>query len=106
MCQNMKQAHAAISQSDIEEHFNELKKTLDGNHQRINYDESNLTDDPGANKVITKKGIKLVTRIMDSSKSSTSIVAITASGKVLLGYVVYRATHLYDIWCEGGPDEY
>nr|XP_023024930.1 uncharacterized protein LOC111513006 [Leptinotarsa decemlineata] len=69
-----------------------------------NYDETNLTDDPGVSKVICKKGSKYVERIMNSSKSSTSLMLCgNATGELMPMYVVYKADHLWTTWTEGGP---
>lgn len=63
-----------------------------------------MTDDPGRQKAIVRGGCKRPERVLDSSKSSTSVMfAGTASGKLLLCYVVYKAEHLYDTWRQGGP---
>lgn len=66
----------------------------------------NFSDDPGSVKVVVKHGVKRAHRIMDTSKSSTSVMfAISRDGKVLPPYVVYKAKHLYPGWTEGGfPD--
>ncbi|XP_074037924.1 uncharacterized protein [Leptinotarsa decemlineata] len=70
----------------------------------VNYDETNLTDDPGKQKVLCRRGSKRVEIIQDFSKSSTSIMmAITASGHLLPPYVIYKAVHLSPTWIEGGP---
>lgn len=70
----------------------------------LNYNESNLTDDPGARKCIFRRGVKYPERVMNSSKSAISIMfAASASGTVLPPYVVYKAERLYDQWCIGGP---
>lgn len=54
--------------------------------------------------MIVRRGCKYPERIMNSTKSSTSIMfACTASGKLLPPYVVYKAKHIYDAWTEGGP---
>ena len=55
-------------------------------------------------KVIFKRGTKYIERIMNQSKSSTSVMyASAADGTVLPPYIAYRATHMYDTWTEGGP---
>ncbi len=75
------------------------------NENIINYDETNLSDDPGRKKVFTKRGLKYPERVMNSSKSATSIMyAASASGAVLPVYVVYKAKHLYNTWTRNGPD--
>lgn len=69
----------------------------------FNYDETNLTDDPGNKKCIFRRGTKYRERIRDF-KSSTSIVFCgSATGEVLPPYVVYNSGHLWQSWLEGGP---
>ncbi|CAH1974588.1 unnamed protein product [Acanthoscelides obtectus] len=71
----------------------------------VNYDETNLTDDPGKQNVLCCRGSKSVENIIDSSKSSTSVMmTITAAGQLLPPYVIYKSVHLYPAWIEGGPD--
>ena len=69
-----------------------------------NYDETNLADDPGRKKVILRRGTKYPERVMNQSKSATSVMyAGTADGTMLPRYVVYKATNMYDTWTTGGP---
>ena len=70
----------------------------------INYDETNLTDDPGRHKMIFKRGCRYPERIINDTKASTSIMlAGTTSGKILPLYTVYKSGHLWSTWTEGGP---
>ncbi|KAJ4433576.1 hypothetical protein ANN_15885, partial [Periplaneta americana] len=70
----------------------------------INYDETNMCDEPGKKKVIVRRNCKHPERLMDGMKSSTSVMfAGTASGHCLPPYVVYRSEQLYHTWIEGGP---
>lgn len=104
--ENMKRARAAVTMATLSEYFDELHRSMEGvpPSNIINYDESNLTDDPGKKKVIVRRGVKHATRVMDSSKSSTSIMFCgAADGTLLPVYVVYKATHLYNEWVQGGP---
>lgn len=90
----------------MEEYFGYVEKELEGvpASNIINYDETNLSDDPGKKKVITKRGCKYPERVMNHSKSCTSLMfAGTADGVVLPWYVVYKATNLYNTWTENGP---
>lgn len=71
----------------------------------MNYDETNLTDDPGAKKCVFKRGTKYPERVLNSSKSAVSLMfAGTASGEVLPPYVCYKAERLWDTWVVGGPE--
>lgn len=106
MCQNIKRSRAAVSPDIINSYFDELEKELKDvpPSNIINYDETNLCDDPGRKKLIFRRGCKYPERIMNSSKASTSVMfAATADGKILPPYVVYKAQHLYETWRERGP---
>lgn len=108
LCQNISKKRAAVNSETISAYFHELKKTLDGVSPEniINYDETNLTDDPGRRKMIFKRGCRYPERIMNSTKSSTSLMlAGTASGFVLPVYIVYKSEHLWSTWTEGGPSQ-
>lgn len=106
LCQNIKRSRAAVSKDVVSEYFELLEKELkDVPPQNIlNYDETNLRDDPGRKKVIVRRGCKYPERVMNSSKSSTSIMFSAAGdGTILPPYVVYKAVHLYDSWTQNGP---
>lgn len=88
-----------MSPDTIKSYFQNLKVSLEGVPPQniINYDETNLSDDPGKKSVLVKRGYKY-------PESSTSVMlACIADGKLLPPYVVYKATHLYDIdtWTHG-----
>lgn len=105
--ENIKRARAQLDHTTISNYFTELNNSLQDVPPEaiINFDETNITDDPGKPKVIVRRGIKYPERIMDSSKSSVSVMFTgSASGQLLPLYVVYKAEHLYDTWKEGGPD--
>lgn len=73
----------------------------------INYDEeTNVCDDPGQALVVVRKGKKHADRVIDTSKSSTSVMfAVAEDGQLLSPYIVYKAKHMYERWTEGGfPD--
>lgn len=59
---NIKKSRANITADDINDYMDRLEQTLAGiPPSRIyNYDETNLTDDPGTKKVISKRGSKYV----------------------------------------------
>jgi len=106
LAENIKRSRAEINHESIKKYFEHLKNSLSGVSENliINYDETNITDDPGKAKIITRRGCKHPERILDSSKSSVSVMfAGTASGYLLPPYVVYKAENLYDSWTEGGP---
>ncbi|XP_060855246.1 uncharacterized protein LOC132932919 [Metopolophium dirhodum] len=83
ICQNIKRARAAVSPEQIDNYFNNLEVSIEGvpSSNIINHDETNLSDDPGRSKVIAKKGMKYPERIMNSTKSATSIMfAVSGDG--------------------------
>lgn len=103
--ENTKRVRVAVSYESVAEYFNHLRVAL-GNippSNIINYDETNFVDDPGAAKVVLKRGTKRAFRALDASKTSTTVMfAIAADGSRLPPYVVYRAKHIYEGWKEGG----
>lgn len=111
LCQNIKQARAEVSPDMINNYFDNLTSSLKNDDDTFpdpdcifNYDETNLTDDPGVKKCVFRRGVKYAERVCDSTKSSTSVMFCgSASGTVLPPYVVYKAEHLWDRWMEGGP---
>ncbi|XP_022187493.2 uncharacterized protein LOC111046286 [Nilaparvata lugens] len=107
MSQNIKRVRAGVSRDTISNYFVELEKSLEGipSSNIINYDETNFTDDPGNVKVIVKRGSKHTERILDTSKTSISVMfAGAGDGTMLPPYVIYKAKHLYPTWVENGPD--
>ena len=71
----------------------------------FNYDETNLTDDPGAQKkFLFRKGVKYTEKVMDTTKTSISIMFCgSAAGDLLPPYVVYKGETLWTNWCLEGP---
>lgn len=105
ICQNISRKRAAVSEEVVVAYFENLEESLRGVHPAniINYDETNITDDPKGKLQIFRRGIKHAERIMNTTKSSTSIMfSITASGEHLSPYVVYKSERLQQSWIEGG----
>ena len=103
---NIKRKRAEVGPTIIEEYFQNLGKELEGVDacNIWNYDETNLTDEPGQKKVVTKRGCKYPERIINSTKSSISLMFCgNAEGELLPPYVVYRAESLWNTWMEDGP---
>ncbi|CAK1581938.1 unnamed protein product [Parnassius mnemosyne] len=104
--QNIKRNRAAVSEEIIKKYFEELKISLNDvcMCNVINYDETNLADDPGRKKIIARKGTKYPERVMNHSKSAVSVMfSCTAEGDLLPPYVVYKSQNLYDTWISKGP---
>ena len=90
----------------MEEFFQNIQGSLDGvpPSNIINYNETNFCYDPGRKKVIVKRGAKHAERILDSTKTSISVMmAGTGDGVLLPPYVLYKAKHMWATWQEGGP---
>ncbi|KAJ8921205.1 hypothetical protein NQ315_013677 [Exocentrus adspersus] len=89
----------------IEEYFANIKTTLDlvpASHI-INYNETNFTDNPGNVKVTVRRGVKHADGIMDTSKTSISVmVAAAADGTLLPPYILYKSKYVYPGWMEEG----
>ena len=104
---NVKNSRAVVNSEVINTYFDNLQNELDNIPQEnlYNYDETNITDDPGSKSVIVKKGHgHRVERKQDHSKQSTSVMfAGNAAGQYLPPMVVYKAQNLYRGWTEGGP---
>lgn len=85
----------------MSQYFENLRESLEGVPPAniINYDETNVTDDPKGKLQIFRRGAKHAERIMNNTKSSTSIMfAVTATGFHLSPYVVYKAERLQQSW--------
>ena len=103
---NIKRSRAGITKSSLERYFNNLKKELDGvpPGNIWNYDETNLTDDPGKKKAIMRRGTKYPERVVNHSKVAFSIMFCgNAEGDMMEPYTVYKAQNMYPAWMEGGP---
>ncbi|KAG5891915.1 hypothetical protein JTB14_022665 [Gonioctena quinquepunctata] len=103
---NIKRARASVSRETLREFYDNFENTLRGlpSSNLFNYDESNLSDDPGKKRVIYRQGVKYPENIMNHSKSCTTIMVCgAADGTLLPPYVIYRSVHLYESWRENGP---
>ena len=110
-CQNIKKARAPVSASSATDFFKNLETTLkkeDGTPipptHIFNYDETNLSDDPGTKKCIFRRGVKYPERVKDSTKTSTSVMFCrSAAEQMLPAYIVYKAENIWSTWNDGGP---
>jgi len=104
--QNIKLSRASVGVQEINKYFDNLEESIRNvpAENIWNYDETNFSDDPGKKKAIVKRGVKYPERVMNQSKASISVMFCgNAAGKVLPPYVVYKAEHLWERWCMGGP---
>lgn len=103
---NIKRKRAEVGPTVIEEYFQNLSKELEGVDacNIWNYDETNLTDEPGQKKVVTKRGCKYPERIINSTKSCVSLMFCgNGEGELLPPYIVYKAESLWSTWMQDGP---
>ncbi|XP_072934902.1 uncharacterized protein [Epargyreus clarus] len=106
--QNISKPRAEKGAQELADYFNNLRATLKDipAENIVNFDETNLSDDPGSSKCIFRRGVKYPERIVNSTKGNISLMfTATASGKCLPLYVVYKATNLYSEWVKGGPSD-
>jgi len=83
-------------------YINNLKETLtndDGTmveaDRIFNFDETNISDDPGVKRCVFRRGVKYPERIQDSTKASTSLMFCgSAAGHILPPCLLRNATHL------------
>ena len=87
--QNIKTKRAEMNKEDFEP------------ENIMNYDETNLSDDPGQEKLIFKRGKKYPERVMNYAKGSTSIMFCVAASLCRIQSNSY-VEHL-DSWSGGGP---
>lgn len=103
---NIKRLRANITEGILRDYIAKLQITLDRipSTHIYNFDESNLSDDPGRLKVVVKQDTKYPELVCISSKVAYSIMlcGLTA-GELLPMYVVYKAECLWTTWEENGP---
>jgi hypothetical protein len=105
LASNINKCRSAVSRETLEIYFANLEQTLEGvNAANIfNYDETNVGDDPGKTRAIYRRGVKYPEKIVNHSKSNTTIMVCgSADGTLLPPYVIYKSEHLYNTWKEGG----
>ncbi|XP_047990507.1 uncharacterized protein LOC125229660 [Leguminivora glycinivorella] len=95
---NIKRARAAVDVDALTQFVDNIKVAVEGvpASNIWNFDETNLTDDPGNKKVVVKRGTKYPELIRNASKSSISLMFCgNAEGELLPLYVVYKSTCLW-----------
>lgn len=106
LSQNISHTRAATDEQTITDLFSYLEAEPERvESQNIwNYDETNLVDDPGRTKIITRKETKYPEKITNTSKACTSLMIFgTAKGEVAPVYVNYKAQKLWSTCTENGP---
>ena len=104
--ENINRSRAEKTDEEIISYFENLKRTLENvpKENIINFDETNLTDDPGKKKYLFKRSCKYPERVQNFTKGAFSLMfSGSASGELPPLYVIYKSDHLWDTWCNGGP---
>lgn len=104
---NIKLARAKVGQEEFTEYFNNIHGVLsDTDPSNIyNYDETNVSDDPGCKRVLVPRSIGRVERVQEYSKMAISIMVCgNATGTFLPPFVDYKAQNVYENWTRSGPD--
>lgn len=105
LADNVKPSRAEIDAQSVNSYFDELEQTLKGIDPNIyNYDETNVSDNPGSKQIICHHGLKRVERKIEHSKSCLSVMFCGgATGVYLPPMIVYKAKNIYAEWTRGGP---
>lgn len=99
-------SRAKVDPATVTKYFENLEKTISGipPENILNFDETSISDDPSAKKIIVKRGAKYPVKVLTTSKTAMSVMfAGTASGELLPPYVVYKAKGMSESWVTGGP---
>ncbi|KAE8741228.1 hypothetical protein FOCC_FOCC013243 [Frankliniella occidentalis] len=102
----IKAVRAKVDPATINRYFENLAESLEGipPENILNFDETNLTDDPANRTVIIRRKEKYPVKVMTTSKSAISLMfAGTAAGTLLPPYVVYKSKELSETWTTDGP---
>lgn len=95
-----------MSHDDINSFFDLYEQSADGipPENIFNYDETNLSNKPGVKKALFRRGVKYAEVVRDTSKDAISIMFCgSAAGRLLPPYIIYKAPHLWENYCVGGP---
>lgn len=97
IARNISVSRAAVNHEIINNFFDHLERELENVPPSAiwNYDETNLGDDPGATKVLIRRGTKYPEQIRNATKACTSLmIAENAAGEIAPVYVVYKSENL------------
>lgn len=102
----VKRARGAVSRDQVKDFFKRYTKEVEGVPPTHiwNYDETNLSQNPGSVKAIFQRGIKYAEEVRDHSKTAISVMFCgSAAGEMMPPFVVYKAANLYKPWYQNGP---
>jgi len=103
---NVKPARAEINHETVNTYFDHLEASLvDVDPRNIyNYDETNVTDEPGSKTVVCRRGLRCIERKIQHSKAAVSLMYCgNAAGEFLPTMVVYKSKNCYTEWTRGAP---
>ena len=106
LADNVKPARVEVDQTSVGAYFDQLEETMRNvpGDNVYNYDETNITDEPGAKTIVCRRGLKRVERKIQHSKAAISIMYCgSATGIFLPPMVVYKAKNCYAEWMTGAP---
>ena len=107
LADNVKPARAEITREAVITYFDNLEASLAGvePNNLVNYDETNVTDEPGAIAVVCRRGLRRVERKIQHSKAAISLMYCgSASGEFLPPMVVYKSKNCYLEWTRRAPE--
>lgn len=106
LASNISAKRSQVTPDTIKKYFTNLEETVRGvpPENIFNYDESNVSDDPGKKLCIYRRGTKYPEKVCNHSKSATSLMMCgSASGVLLPPYIIYKSEHMWDSWTMNGP---
>ena len=98
---NIKRSRAKITSQDIQAYLANVQPLVENvpASNIFNYDETNITDNPGAKVILTRRGTRRIENTRDHSKVAISLMACgAADGTMLPPMVVYKAKNIYENW--------
>ena len=100
---NIKAARAEVTRDVIKNYFSHSEKWVIVPPECIyNFEETNVTDDPGTKTVICRRGRNRVKRKVNHSKTSISVMFCgNATGEFIPPMVVYKSEYCYENWTTG-----
>ena len=103
---NVRAARAEVSEEIISAYFDNLEQSLNKipAENIFNYDETNVTNDPGSKTVVVRHGQNQIERKTQHSKPCTSIMFCgNVVEQFLPPMVFYKSENLYKNWVKGEP---
>ena len=105
-CENKKRCKAEVTPETINSYFDKLQQMIqDALHANIiNYDETNIIDDPGRKRFLSGKAANIHAVLYIHEKLQIPLFAVIEDGKLLPPYIVYKSKNRYPEWIYNGSD--